>query len=59
VAKHTSLVYPFYLSLDMALFLLAVARLRLLALALLAFTISVNAREESLCAFAVANLHIH
>ncbi|KAF9793497.1 TRP-domain-containing protein [Thelephora terrestris] len=32
----------------MTLFLLAVARLRLLALALLAFTISVNAREESL-----------
>ena len=37
------------LPLDMTLFLYAVARLRLAALAVLAFTYSAYAREESLC----------
>ena len=47
---------PLYPSLVMTLFLLAVARLRLLALALLAFALSANAREESLCTSAFNNI---
>ena len=38
------------------IFFLAVARLRLLAVAILAFALSANAREESLCTFCPRDL---